>query len=172
MELCPKCGCLSYFDSYFRKMMCNTCQHTWKEEGKVENFQIEVKVTDLETFKRIVAENEILKLQLEKLKAASKEAAEILRDMVDVANATGSAYLYRRDTENVLRVIKALAVGDNEPHPDGPPSSPDGSGISQGIKNILHDMRNMPDGSTYSIALVREMLHSLLDEEGSEDDAP
>jgi len=35
------------------------------------------------------------------------------------------------------------------------------SEIKQEIRNILHDMRNMPDGSTYSIALVREMLESL-----------
>ena len=110
--------------------------------------------------------------EIDGLKAASKEAAEILGDMVDVANATGSAYLYRRDTENVLRVVNALEVGDKEPRPDRPPSKPDGSVISQEIKNILHDMRNMPDGSTYSIALVREMLHSLLDEEGGKDDAP
>jgi len=132
----------------------------------VANYQIEVKVTDLEKFKQIVVENEILKLQLEKLKTASKEAAEILGDMVDVANATGSAYLYRRDTENILRVTKALVVGDIKPHPDSPLSSPDCPEIKQEIKNILHDMRNMPDGSTYSIALVREMLESLLGEEG------
>ena len=46
--------------------------------------------------------------EIEKLKQASKEAAEILGDMVDVANLTGSAYLYRRDTENVIRIINAL----------------------------------------------------------------
>ena len=30
------------------------------------------------------------------------------------------------------------------------------------VREILGDMHNMPDGSTYSIALVREMLESLL----------
>ena len=35
MKLCPKCGYLSYFDSYFQKCMCNTCQNTWKEEEKM-----------------------------------------------------------------------------------------------------------------------------------------
>ena len=49
-----------------------------------------------------------LELEIEKLKAASKEASEILWDMIDVANTTGSAYLYRRDTENVLLVVKKL----------------------------------------------------------------
>ena len=32
MKLCPKCGCLSFFNSYFCKMMCNTCEHTWVNE--------------------------------------------------------------------------------------------------------------------------------------------
>jgi len=36
--------------------------------------------------------------------------------------------------------------------------------IKQEIGNFLYDMCNMPDGSTYSIALVREMLESLLGE--------
>lgn len=31
MKLCPKCGSLSYFSSYFQKWMCNTCEHAWKE---------------------------------------------------------------------------------------------------------------------------------------------
>ena len=34
MNLCPKCGCLAFFNSYFGKMMCNTCEHTWKEESQ------------------------------------------------------------------------------------------------------------------------------------------
>ena len=42
------------------------------------------------------------------------------------------------------------------------------SEIKQEIRGVLHDIRNMPDGSTYSIALVREMLESLLDEEAKE----
>jgi len=32
MKLCPKCGGLSFFNSYFCKMMCNTCEHTWVNE--------------------------------------------------------------------------------------------------------------------------------------------
>ena len=36
MELCPKCGCLAFFNSYFNKMMCNTCEHTWKIEDTRE----------------------------------------------------------------------------------------------------------------------------------------
>ena len=27
--LCPKCGCIAFYNSYFGKMMCNTCEHTW-----------------------------------------------------------------------------------------------------------------------------------------------
>ncbi|HWQ42781.1 MAG TPA: hypothetical protein VN456_12200 [Desulfosporosinus sp.] len=46
--------------------------------------------------------------KIEKHKMASKEAAEILGDMADVANARGMAYLYRRDTEKILRVVKTL----------------------------------------------------------------
>jgi NTP pyrophosphatase (non-canonical NTP hydrolase) len=29
MELCPKCGSLAFYNSYFSRMMCNTCEHTW-----------------------------------------------------------------------------------------------------------------------------------------------
>ena len=31
MKLCPKCGCLSFFNSYFQKWMCNTCEHQFIE---------------------------------------------------------------------------------------------------------------------------------------------
>ena len=54
---------------------------------------------------------------IENLKTASKEALGILRDMVDAANVTGSAYLYRRDVENVLRVIKGL-IAESEGNPE------------------------------------------------------
>lgn len=39
MKLCPKCGCLSYFNSYFQKWMCNTCEHQFKgaEDGWCPN---------------------------------------------------------------------------------------------------------------------------------------
>jgi hypothetical protein len=30
MKLCPKCGSLAFYNSYFGKMMCNTCEYTWK----------------------------------------------------------------------------------------------------------------------------------------------
>jgi len=65
-----------------------------------------------DAFERLATYEEtgLIPSEIDGLKTASKEAAEILRDMVDVANATGSAYLYRRDTENVLRIIKALNV--------------------------------------------------------------
>jgi len=33
LKLCPKCGGLSSFNSYFCKMMCNTCEHQWEEDG-------------------------------------------------------------------------------------------------------------------------------------------
>ena len=57
--------------------------------------------------------------EIDNLKTAIKEATEILMDMVDVANTTGSAYLYRRDTENVIRIINALAIGVKEAQPHG-----------------------------------------------------
>lgn len=31
LKLCPKCKSLSYFNSYFKKWMCNTCEFTWVE---------------------------------------------------------------------------------------------------------------------------------------------
>lgn len=31
-QLCPKCGGLAFHNSYFGKIMCNTCEHTWKVE--------------------------------------------------------------------------------------------------------------------------------------------
>lgn len=40
--------------------------------------------------------------------AAIKEAAEILGDMTDVANACGSAYLYRRDAGRVKEIARVL----------------------------------------------------------------
>jgi len=40
---------------------------------------------------------------------ALKQAREILQDMVDVAEKCGSAYLYRRDTEKVIILLKQIA---------------------------------------------------------------
>jgi len=54
---------------------------------------------------------------IEKLKIAGREAAEILKDMVDVANVTGSACLHRRDVENVSRVINELSA-ESEDNPE------------------------------------------------------
>ncbi|MDA8227935.1 MAG: hypothetical protein M0T74_09630 [Desulfitobacterium hafniense] len=39
MRLCPKCGSLAYFDSYFNSFMCNTCEKRWKETGKIESIK-------------------------------------------------------------------------------------------------------------------------------------
>lgn len=36
MRLCPKCGSLAYFDSYFNSFMCNTCEKRWREPRKIE----------------------------------------------------------------------------------------------------------------------------------------
>jgi len=163
MKLCPKCGCLSCFNSYFSKWMCNTCEHMWREEPKVANHQMEAKVTDLETFKQIVVETHKLKLQLGKVLDAIDEG-------VPCPNVVDLPVTVKCSSANCKECwIQALdTVGVTEEHPDGPTCSPDSSETKQEIKNILHDMRNMPDGSTYSIALVREMLESLLEEEGRE----
>lgn len=37
MKLCPKCGSLGYFNSYFNSFMCNTCEYTWKEKEGNKN---------------------------------------------------------------------------------------------------------------------------------------
>ena len=37
-----------------------------------------------------------------------REVVEVLGDMVDVANARGVAYLYRRDTERISRALDVL----------------------------------------------------------------
>jgi dUTP pyrophosphatase len=34
-KLCPKCGSLSGFHSYFQKWMCNTCEHQWIENKNI-----------------------------------------------------------------------------------------------------------------------------------------
>ena len=36
-KICPKCGSLSYWDSYFQKYMCNTCQYGFNEEVNESN---------------------------------------------------------------------------------------------------------------------------------------
>lgn len=40
------------------------------------------------------------------------------------------------------------------------------------ITEMLHDMRNLSDSDTLSIVLVREMLQSILDEEGESCQTP
>ncbi|EHQ88234.1 hypothetical protein [Desulfosporosinus youngiae] len=87
------------------------------KECPLEDAVNEAREKACEIIRKLEAEKDRLKLQLENLKTACKETAEILGDMVDVANATGSAYLYRRDTENVLRVIKALMPDESEVKP-------------------------------------------------------
>jgi len=47
---------------------------------------------------------------------ASAKAIEMLQDMVDVANTCGSAYLYKRDTEKVTKLIEALSAPAPEYH--------------------------------------------------------
>ncbi len=55
MMLCPKCGCLSFFNSYFQKWMCNTCEHTWKEEeDKMPGLNMTIRVADIEEVKALV----------------------------------------------------------------------------------------------------------------------
>ena len=39
MKLCPKCGYLSYFDSFFQDQMCNTC-HNMKENDEFTQEEI------------------------------------------------------------------------------------------------------------------------------------
>lgn len=34
MRLCPKCGSIAYYDSYFTAFMCNTCEYRWREDKK------------------------------------------------------------------------------------------------------------------------------------------
>lgn len=77
------------------------------------------KCTPWDDIVRLKAENEKLKLQIEKIKAACKEAAEMLGDMVDVANIIGSACLYRRDIEDVMRVVTALVMEEGEENEGG-----------------------------------------------------
>jgi len=54
-------------------------------------------------------------MAVEKRDEALKQAREILQDMVDVANVSGSAYLYKRDTGKVIEVIAAIdKIGGRE----------------------------------------------------------
>ena len=56
---------------------------------------------------KLLAENGLLK-------EAAKRTAEILQDMVDVANVSGSACLYRRDTGKVIEAIAAIDKAGGE----------------------------------------------------------
>ena len=42
MKLCPRCGCLSFFNAYFQKWMCNTCEHQFKEQDEGEFTEEEI----------------------------------------------------------------------------------------------------------------------------------
>lgn len=54
-------------------------------------------------------ESEQLQARAAQMREALKKAREILQDMVDVAEKCGSAYLYRRDTEKVIILLKQIA---------------------------------------------------------------
>ena len=50
--------------------------------------------------------------ELEALRTVNKQFAEILGDMVDVAEVTGSAYLYRRDVGPIKEILAAAKGAD------------------------------------------------------------
>lgn len=87
MKLCPKCGCLSYFDSYFQRMMCNTCEHTWKEEKPMAK-----EIMDHDEVKAIIeqlkTEKAKLQLQLDKVLEAI-EAGVPCPNAVSLQNTEG-----------------------------------------------------------------------------------
>lgn len=76
------------------------------ENVKFQNEQLQAKYAKLNDFEQ----SQCAKL----LTKALKRAKEILQDMVDVANVSGSAYLYKRDAGKVIEVIAAIdkAVGE------------------------------------------------------------
>lgn len=39
-KLCPKCGSIAFYNSYFSKMMCNTCEYTWIKKVESLSFPI------------------------------------------------------------------------------------------------------------------------------------
>lgn len=86
------------------------------------NFKFEVRITDLETFKRIVVENEILKLRLEKVLDAIDEGVPC-PNVVDLPVTTkcGSANC----KECWRQALESVVLDSIDPHPDGPLSSPE-----------------------------------------------
>lgn len=105
MKLCPKCGSLSFFNSHFQKWMCNTCEHTWREEA----------VSELDQLK---SENSRIKLQLEKvLEAFGPENDAVpcpsvvgLRDYLECGMCTECQQCWR----DALEAIGESEVTQNE----------------------------------------------------------
>lgn len=50
--------------------------------------------------------------ELEQMRSNYEKCAEILGDMVDVAEVTGSAYLYRRDVGPIKDILAQAKAGD------------------------------------------------------------